>query len=154
MGKAPQPVDEARRYTMSRIKSKDTSIEVQLRKALRASGIRYRKNYSMLPGIPDVAIPNYRIAIFCDGEFWHGKDWDPLAPKVQHNRDFWAAKIERNIGRDRAVDRDLRDMDWTVLRYWGADIVKDPSRCIEEIEYAMFQSMMEASATDWDYEDL
>jgi DNA mismatch endonuclease (patch repair protein) len=154
MGKAPQPIDEARRYTMSRIKSKDTSIEVRLRKALWASGIRYRKNYSMLPGIPDVAIPSFQIAIFCDGEFWHGKDWDPLAPKIRNNRDFWVAKIERNISRDRAVERTLKNMDWTVLRYWGMDIVKDLPRCIEEIEYAMFQSRMETWATDWDYGDL
>jgi DNA mismatch endonuclease (patch repair protein) len=154
MGKAPQPVDEARRYTMSRIKSKDTSIEVRLRKALWASGVHYRKNYSMLPGIPDVAIPNCRIAIFCDGEFWHGKDWDPLAPKIQNNRDFWIAKIERNISRDRKVERDLREMDWTVLRYWGADIVKDLPRCVEEIECAMLHDRMEAWATDWGYGDL
>ena len=74
MAEYPHTDDIKRQHTMRRIKSKNTSIEESLQKALWHSGIRYRKNYKKLPGAPDIAITKYRIAIFCDGEFWHGKD--------------------------------------------------------------------------------
>ena len=75
-----------RSKTMSRIKGKDTSIEVSLRKALWAEGIRYRKNYKGLPGRPDIAITKYKIAIFCDSEFFHGKDWEQLKEKLMRGK--------------------------------------------------------------------
>ena len=93
--------DIKRRLTMSRIKSKNTSIEVTLRKALWRAGIRYRKNYQKLPGSPDIAITKYQIAIFCDGEFWHGKDWSKKKLNIKSNREYWVKKIERNRSRDR-----------------------------------------------------
>jgi DNA mismatch endonuclease (patch repair protein) len=125
---------------MSRIKSKDTSIEVSLRKALWNAGIRYRKNYRQLPGSPDIAITKHRIAVFCDGEFWHGKDWDIKKPRMKSNRDYWVQKIERNIDRDRKTDRDLFIMDWVVIRFWGSDIQNNLSGCISEIIYAILQN--------------
>jgi DNA mismatch endonuclease (patch repair protein) len=143
MGKSA-PTDDARRsYTMSKIKSKNTSIEVSLRKALWKAGIRYRKNYKKLPGSPDVAITKHRIAIFCDGEFWHGKDWEIIRPKIQSNREYWTQKIERNMDRDYETERSLCGMGWTVMRLWGAEIQKDLSGCVEEIEDLIFQSKME-----------
>ena len=75
-------VTETRRKTMKRIGSKDTSIEVRLRKELWSRGIRYRKNFKKLPGSPDIAITKYKIAVFCDSEFWHGKDWDKLKSRL------------------------------------------------------------------------
>ena len=80
-----------RHKCMSHIKSKDTSIEVSLRRALWKKGYRYRKNYSALPGKPDIVLTKYRIAIFCDGELFHGKNWEVLKPRLLkgNNPDFW-----------------------------------------------------------------
>jgi DNA mismatch endonuclease (patch repair protein) len=153
MGKSPPTDDAKRRHTMSQIKNKGTSIEVALRRALWRSGIRYRSNYSKLPGLPDIAITKHRIAVFCDGEFWHGKDWGDKQHKIHSNRDYWIPKIERNMARDRETARQLRHMGWTVLRFWGSEIQNDLAGCVEEIEYVIFQGKMEASATDWEYED-
>ena len=136
----PTAADAKRSYTMSRIKSKDTSIELALRRALWHSGIRYRKNYKKLPGAPDIAITKHRIAIFCDGEFWHGKDWESTKPKLQNNREYWIKKIERNIGRECEAERALGALGWTVLRFWGADIGKDAAGCVEAIKDAIFQA--------------
>lgn len=95
-------VSEKRHKNMSRIRCKDTSIEVTLRKALWKKGYRYRKNYKKLPGRPDIALTKYKIAIFCDGEFFHGKDWEVLKPKLEKgkNPNYWIPKIERNMERD------------------------------------------------------
>ena len=92
---------------MSRIRGKDTSIEVALRKALWAKGYRFRKNYKELPGSPDIAITKYKIAIFCDSEFFHGKDWDALRMKLEKgkNSGYWVKKIQRNMERDQEKDK-------------------------------------------------
>ena len=94
-----------RHKNMSRIRSKDTSIELILRKALWHHGIRYRKNYKKLPGTPDIAITKYRIAIFCDSEFFHGKDWEKLQLRLANgsNSSYWLKKISRNMERDQDV---------------------------------------------------
>ena len=93
---------EQRHKSMSHIKSKNTSIEVKLRKALWHNGYRYRVNYKKLPGKPDIAITRYKIAIFCDSEFFHGKDWEVLKPHLEkgNNADYWIKKIEKNRKRD------------------------------------------------------
>jgi len=137
MGKSPSTNDITRRYTMSRIKNKNTSIELSLRKALWRDGIRYRKNYKGLPGVPDIAIVKYQIAIFCDGEFWHGKDWETKKTKLKNNRDYWIKKIERNMDRDRQNEWLLSCLGWKVLRFWGSEIKKDLTGCINEINYAI-----------------
>jgi DNA mismatch endonuclease (patch repair protein) len=137
--KTAQAVDDVRSYTMSRIKSKDTSIEVTLRKALWHTGIRYRKNYAKLPGAPDIAITKHQIAIFCDGEFWHGKNWGEETPRIGHNREYWLEKIERNVKRDIETDRLLYGMGWTVLHFWGAEIQKGLPLCIDTVKYAISQ---------------
>lgn len=126
---------EQRRKNMSHIHSKDTKIEVQLRKALWKAGFRYRKNYKTLPGTPDIALTKCRIAIFCDSEFWHGKDWDVLKPRLAKgsNSDFWIKKISRNRERDIEVNKSLLFMNWTVIRFWGKDILKDTDTCIQII---------------------
>ncbi|MDR2561005.1 MAG: very short patch repair endonuclease [Holophagales bacterium] len=154
MAKSPPAADPARSYTMSRIKSKDTSIEVALRKALWRKGIRYRKNYSCLPGVPDIAITKHKIAIFCDGEFWHGRGWSEKKPSIKHNKDYWMTKIEKNMGRDREIGRKLKYMDWMVIRFWGEEISGNLDGCVREIEHLIFQSKMEACATDWAFDDL
>lgn len=95
--------------TVSKIRSKDTSIEVQLRKALWHKGYRYRKNHKDLPGSPDSVLTKYKIAIFCDSEFFHGKDWDVLKLRLEKgkNPDYWIKKIEQNRTRDWENDKNL-----------------------------------------------
>ncbi len=133
---------EQRKKNMRHIKGKDTKIEVRLRKALWAEGYRYRKNYKRLPGTPDIVLPKYKIAIFCDSEFFHGKDWEVLRVKLQssNNSEFWIDKISKNIERDAEVNKQLRSLGWMVLRFWGNDIKKDLSQCIKTIEESIFES--------------
>ncbi len=134
---------EQRHNNMSHIRSKDTSIEIKLRKALWHKGYRYRKNYGALPGKPDIALTKYKIAIFCDSEFFHGKDWyEILQPRVRRgsNPEFWEKKISRNMVRDRETNRKLAAQDWTVIRFWGYEIDKHLDECIGVIEECIFQA--------------
>ena len=138
-------VSEKTRKNMQKIRSKDTSIEVLLRKRLWHDGYRYRKNYKKLPGSPDIAITKYKIAVFCDSEFFHGKDWDKLKARLERgkNPQYWIQHIEENMERDRKVDQELALLDWTVIRFWGKDIKKDIEGCIQVIEEAAFDKMIE-----------
>ena len=132
-------------WNMKYIHSKNTKIEVILRKALWDAGFRYRKNYEKLPGKPDIALTKYKIAIFCDGEFFHGKDWEVLKPKLEkgNNPDFWIKKITRNQQRDEEVNKQLLFMGWTVIRFWGNEIKKNPEQCVKVVEETIFDLMME-----------
>ena len=130
---------EQRHKCMSRIKSENTSIEVRLRKALWGEGIRYRKSYSKLPGKPDIAITKHRIAIFCDGELWHGKDWKDKKNRIKTNSDFWIKKIESNIARDTENEKKLERMGWTVIRFWGKEIEKTLTDCVNEVKAAIYE---------------
>ncbi|MCL2373910.1 MAG: very short patch repair endonuclease [Treponema sp.] len=124
---------------MSNNKSKNTSIEVLLRKALWHEGIRYRKNLKTLPGCPDIAITKCKIAIFCDGEFWHGKNWETIKDRIKTNRNYWIPKIERNIARDNMNDKKLGNIGWVVLHFWGNDIKKNLDGCIAEIKEVIYK---------------
>ena len=130
---------EQRHKCMSNIKNKNTSIEVLLRKALWRQGIRYRKNITSLPGKPDIAITKHKIAVFCDGELWHGKDWEDRKGTIKSNRDFWIPKIEKNIKRDAVNEKSLEKMGWTVLRFWGNDIKKNIADCVNEIKQTIYE---------------
>ena len=132
-------VSEQRRRTMSHIKGKNTSIEILLRRALWQRGYRYHKNYKELPGSPDICLTKYKIAIFCDSEFFHGKDWENLKPKLEkgNNGDYWIKKIQDNINRDKAVDNKLTEQGWMVIHLWGKDIIKNIDSCVESIEEAI-----------------
>ncbi len=137
---------EQRHRNMSRIRGKDTGIEIKLRKALWAKGYRYRKNYKKLPGSPDIVLTKYRIAIFCDGEFFHGKDWEHLRSKLKNsnNSQFWISKIARNIDHDDEVNKSLNAMGWTVLRFWGEDIKKHLDECVKVIEETIMDDYMDS----------
>lgn len=136
---------EQRRKNMQRIRSKDTRIEILLRKALWAKGYRYRKNCRKLPGSPDIVLTKYKIAIFCDGEFFHGKDWEVLKPRLEHsnNSKFWISKISRNRERDDEVNKRLLFEGFTVIRFWGEEIKKHTDECVKVIEEVIFEQMME-----------
>jgi DNA mismatch endonuclease, patch repair protein len=105
----------------------DTRCEVTLRRALWATGCRYRKNVSTLPGKPDIVFPGPRVAVFCDGDFWHGRDWESRRQKLCRgtNSVYWLAKIQRNIERDHQNSEFLQEMGWTVLRFWESEIRSD-----------------------------
>lgn len=124
---------EQRRKNMQAIKSKDTTIELMLRKALWHEGIRYRKNYKKLPGKPDIALTKYKIAVFCDSDYWHGYDWENRQARIKSNRDYWIPKIERNMERDQEVNQQLEESGWTVLRFWEWQIRKYLPNCVAEI---------------------
>ena len=129
--------EEQRSKTMRAIKSSDTSIEVLLRKSLWAEGIHYRKNYRKLLGCPDIVITKYKIAIFCDGDFWHGKDFNEN--RISTNKKFWDEKIRRNQERDLEITLALRDQGWTVLRFWEKDIITNRTKCFNEIKTQICQ---------------
>ena len=124
---------EQRRRNMQAIKSKDTTIELALRKALWSKGIRYRKNCKTLIGKPDIAITKYKIAVFCDSEYWHGFDWENRNQKIKSNREYWIPKIERNMARDQEVNAALEQEGWTVIRFWERQIRKELDSCVDEV---------------------
>jgi DNA mismatch endonuclease (patch repair protein) len=118
---------------MSRIRGTNTKPEIALRKALWALGFRYRLNVKKLPGKPDIVIRKYKLAIFVDGEFWHGYQWKTKKPKIKSNTDYWIKKIEGNIARDKLNNRKLKDEGFTVLRFWEHAIRKDIEKCVSRI---------------------
>lgn len=135
---------EQRRKNMQKIKSKDTKIEIILRKALWNRGYRYRKNYTKLPGKPDIVLTQYKIVIFCDGEFFHGKDWAVLKPRLEkgNNGEFWISKISRNMKRDNEISKRLLFEGWTVIRFWGDEIKKHTDECVKVVEETIFDMML------------
>ena len=135
---------EQRKKNMQHIRSDNTKIEAILRKALWNKGYRYRKNYTELPGKPDIVLTKYKIAIFCDGEFFHGKDWEVLRPKLENgnNSEYWVKKITRNRERDEEVNKKLLSMGWTVIRFWGNDIKKHTEDCVQVVEETVYEIMI------------
>ena len=118
---------------MSHIRASNTKPEIMLRKALWHRGIRYRKNYKELIGKPDIVITRCKIAIFVDGDFWHGKNMDDIEKQVQSNRTYWLPKIRRNRERDAEVNDVLTEQGWIVLRFWESDIKKQLEQCVAQI---------------------
>ncbi len=127
--KEPPATNEHVKKTMQGNTKKDTSIELLFRKALWRSGVRYRKNCKDILGTPDVAIKKYKLAVFCDGDFWHGKEYHG----VKNHKKFWDEKIKRNQERDLEYTIRLRDEGWTVLRFWESDIRTDVVGCIDKV---------------------
>ena len=119
---------------MQAVKNKDSHIEIMLRSALWQKGYRYRKNYSKLEGKPDMVLLKYKIAIFCESEFWHGYNWQIRKNDIKSNKDFWIKKIEGNIQRDKNVNKILKAQGWKVLRFWGNEIKKNLGTCVSKIE--------------------
>lgn len=125
---------EQRKKCMQSNKSKGTKPELVLAKAMWALGLRYRKNSGSIFGKPDFSFKKYKVAVFVDGEFWHGKDWEQRKAEIKGNREFWIAKIERNIRRDMEVTGRLKAEGWTVLRFWSNDIVKNAGCHAEKVK--------------------
>ena len=117
-------------YNMKQVKCKDSEIERILRNELWKRGLRYRKNVKTIMGKPDIVFKRKKVAIFCDSEFWHGYDWEHKNKEIKTRREFWIPNIER----DREVTKTLEDEGWTVVRFWGKQIKKDPTGCADVIE--------------------
>jgi DNA mismatch endonuclease (patch repair protein) len=128
---------EQRRKNMKAIKSKGTKIEELLGKALWTRGLRYRRNNKNVFGKPDFTFQKHKIAIFCDSEYFHGKDWEIKKHRIKTNTEFWQEKIERNIERDKDVNEYLLKNGWQVIRFWGEDIKKNLDICVLKIEQAI-----------------
>jgi len=121
---------QQRSYTMSRIRSKNTAPELVIRKLLHARGLRFRKHVSTLPGSPDLAFASAKVAVFVDGDFWHG--W--RFPLWRENLSlYWKQKIQRNRDRDRRNFAALRRRGWLVVRIWQHQVEFEPLRCVERI---------------------
>lgn len=118
---------------MANVHLKAGKAEVLLAKALWNEGFRYRKNYKKLPGSPDIAVLRYHIAIFIDGEFWHGKDWEERKCKLKRNREYWIEKIEENMSRDIRNDKLLIEMGWIPIHFWEKQVFKETEDCLQTI---------------------
>lgn len=114
-------------------RSEGTKPELALGRLLWSSGLRYRKHPRDVKGRPDFCVKKYRLAIFVDGDFWHGRDWGRRKEHFRTNRDFWIRKIERNMSRDVEVTRLLEARGWRVMRFWETDIKKNPGACVAEV---------------------
>ena len=125
---------EQRKKCMQSNKSTGTKPELVLAKAMWALGLRYRKNSGSIFGKPDFSFKKDKVAVFVDGEFWHGKDWERKKAEIKGNREFWITKIERNIRRDMEVTGRLKAEGWTVLRFWSNDVVKNTTYCAEKVK--------------------
>ena len=119
---------------MSRIKCKDTGIEVRVRSALHRRGLRFRKHVKELPGKPDIVFGKARVVVFMDGDFWHGYQFSTWQDKVS---DFWKEKISKTQKRDHRNHRKLIEMGWTVIRLWQHEVKQDFDSCIERIVVAV-----------------
>lgn len=122
------------RKNMRAVKNKDSAIEVLLRRELWRRGLRYRKNVAGLTGKPDIVFMGKKIAVFCDGDFWHGYDWENRKQDIKSRKEFWIPKIERNMRRDIEVNEALERDGWLVLRFWGNEIKTNCSACADKIE--------------------
>lgn len=119
---------------MSKIKGKNSKPELILRKALWNKKIRYRIHQKKLPGSPDIVIQRYKLAIFVDGEFWHGYDWENVKSRIKSNQAFWIPKIERNMQKDYFNNKALRDLGYTVFRFWSNEVIKDLKKVLNQID--------------------
>ena len=128
---------EQRHKNMAAVKSKDSEIELMLRKELWSRGLRYRKNCSKVFGKPDIVFLQKKVAVFCDSEFWHGYDWEHRKQDLKTHQDFWIPKIERNIERDAEVTNRLTEDGWLVIRFWGKKKKKELKQCADIIEKSL-----------------
>ena len=140
---------EQRKKNMQAVKNKNSRIEIILGKTLWNNGLRYRKNDKTVFGKPDFTFKKHKIAIFCDSEFWHGKDWESHKYDHKSNQNFWLPKIERNIQRDTEVNAELKKQGWTVLRFWGKDILKNTAECVRVVQ----ETIWEIELNDFDYDN-
>ena len=121
-------------FNMSQVKAKGSKIEKLMASELRNRKITFRGNVRVVEGKPDFVIKGHKVAIFCDSHFWHVYSWKNRKLDHKSNKKFWLKKIERNMARDREVNKILRKQGWKVFRFWEHQILKHPDRCIERVK--------------------
>jgi DNA mismatch endonuclease (patch repair protein) len=120
---------------MKKIGSAETKAEILIRKRLWGMGFKgYRKNYSKLPGRPDIVFTKKKVVVFIDGGFWHGQDFEKVNEKLKSNREYWIPKIKRNMERDKTTDEILISQGYRVIRLWEKEIHKNIQACIDQIK--------------------
>jgi len=129
----------ARNAARGASKKVGTRCELLLRRSLRARGLRFKVNVASLPGCPDIAFPEARLAVFCDGDFWHGRGLKTRLRRLTkgHNAEYWVAKIRANVRRDARLARALRKAGWRTMRLWESDIERDSERTADRVERGM-----------------
>jgi len=130
---------------MRAIRGKDTQPEIRLRRALSAAGYSYRTNYRKVAGTPDVVMLREKLAIFVDGDFWHGRSWktrglSSLRALFPTRTDYWVQKITRNIARDKKVNRALKQSGWQVIRVWESDVLHHMEKCVRRISERLLRA--------------
>ena len=125
---------EQRRRCMQANRSTGTKPERMLARELWRRGYRYRKNVRSVLGTPDICFKSRKVAVFVDGDFWHGRDWERARQRIKSNREFWYAKIERNMARDLRTDQRLQARGWRVLRFWASEVMKHLSECADRVK--------------------
>ena len=126
----PAPLDAATSARLARQARAATKPEMALRRELHRRGLRYRVNHPALPGRPDIAFTRVKIAVFVDGCFWHSCPLHGTVPR--NNRDWWQAKLDRNVARDRVKDSALEDLGWTVLHVWEHETAPAAAERVEQ----------------------
>lgn len=133
--------DDKTSKRMANVKLKGGEAENLLAKSLWNRGYRYWRNYKKLPGSPDIAIKKQNIAIFVDGEFWHGYDWERKKTTIKRNRAYWVEKIEENMNRDIRNDKELKSLGWIPMHFWSKDVLKDVEGCVRDVENIIIEMM-------------
>lgn len=122
---------EKRSEIMSKIRSSNTKVELLVFKELKKRGVYFQKHYKRAVGKPDIALPRKKKAVFIDGDFWHGNNFETLRNKISGQ--FWLNKIENNIRRDIKVNTILEESRWSILRVWESEINKNLDYSIDRI---------------------
>lgn len=129
---------------MAAVRSRDSKAELALRRALHARGVRYRLHARDVAGRPDIVIRRYRLAVFVDGDMWHGNPatWrrrglPSMAAMFPSRTEWWLAKIKRTMERDRAVTTELKAEGWTVVRVWESEVLADPAKAANRVLLAL-----------------
>lgn len=145
--KGLRPSSEASSQAKRANRRQDTTPEILLRREIWRMGLRYRKSPPDVLGRPDIVFRQVRVAVFCDGDFWHGRNWATLRAKLEHgaNASYWLAKIERNIERDQRNTARLEGGGWCVIRLWETDIKRDPHAAATVVQEAVQAARLAAT---------
>jgi DNA mismatch endonuclease, patch repair protein len=143
-GKAPtfvhfEPSSDAASTIKKKTPRTNTTPELALRRTLWSVGLRYQLHRRDLPGRPDLVFPSAKVVVFCDGDFWHGRNWEERQRRLQSggNASYWISKIQYNMERDQDINTDLTSLGWTVLRFWESEIKADVHACARAVTAAV-----------------
>lgn len=129
----PRRTKEEISRIMRKVKSSGSKMENVLGKSMWSLGLIYRKQYRKIPGRPDFVFPSAKVAVFCDSNFWHGYRWQKNRSEFKRRKGYWLKKIERNMARDKKINKELKREGWKVIRFWEHQIKKGLDRCAQKV---------------------